>query len=452
MTIVNVALPTFVKDFDASTTTVEWVVTGYLLSLAVFIPVSGWAGDRFGTKRTFMFALSVFTLALTALQPGLEHRGVDRLPRAPGRRRRHADPRRHGHALSGLPPGRTSAGRGPAGHPHGGGAGQRAGPGRLPGGVPVLALDLPGSTSPSASPACWWPVSSCARRSRPNPGRLDVPGFLLAAAGLATLLYALAEAGSRGFDDTRVLACRPSRTRPPRRLLPRRAADGRAADRRPPAPRQLFRAANTVQFAGFAGYAGALFLLPLSAAGGDGIQPPGVGPHHLPPGHRRGHDGAARRSPLHARGAASAGHDRHGRRRAHHAGLPPGRPGHEPVVDPAHHAAARLVVRLHPGADAGRGLRNDPFRGHRPCERHIQRRPQVAASFGVALLGTVLTNRLTHHGAVLGNPHAATEPSWPSTTPSSRRQFSPCWRFLALLLDDKEAARAVQERVAVAAD
>src|SRR5512132_3842979 len=63
MTITNVALPTLQHEFNAPTTTIEWVVTGYLLSLAIFIPVSGWAGDRFGTKRVFMFALGMFTLA-----------------------------------------------------------------------------------------------------------------------------------------------------------------------------------------------------------------------------------------------------------------------------------------------------------------------------------------------------------------------------------------------------
>ena len=40
MTITNVALPTLKSDFSTSTTTIEWVVTGYLLSLAIFIPVS----------------------------------------------------------------------------------------------------------------------------------------------------------------------------------------------------------------------------------------------------------------------------------------------------------------------------------------------------------------------------------------------------------------------------
>src|SRR3954464_12396492 len=62
-TIVNVALPTLGKEFNAENTTLEWVVLGYLLSLAVWIPASGWLGDRFGTKRVFLFALAMFTIA-----------------------------------------------------------------------------------------------------------------------------------------------------------------------------------------------------------------------------------------------------------------------------------------------------------------------------------------------------------------------------------------------------
>src|SRR5204862_7968498 len=60
MTITNVALPTLSKEFTAAPTTIEWVVSAYLLSLAVFIPLSGWAGDKFGTKNVFVFALAVF--------------------------------------------------------------------------------------------------------------------------------------------------------------------------------------------------------------------------------------------------------------------------------------------------------------------------------------------------------------------------------------------------------
>ncbi len=62
-TIVNVALPTIGRELHAGNDTLEWVVTGYLLSLAIWIPAPGWIGDRFGTKRSFMFALAVFVLA-----------------------------------------------------------------------------------------------------------------------------------------------------------------------------------------------------------------------------------------------------------------------------------------------------------------------------------------------------------------------------------------------------
>ncbi|HUZ77755.1 MAG TPA: MDR family MFS transporter [Chloroflexota bacterium] len=61
-TIVNVALPTMGREFHAGTNALEWVVTGYLLSLAVWIPASGWIGDRFGTKRTFLFATATFVV------------------------------------------------------------------------------------------------------------------------------------------------------------------------------------------------------------------------------------------------------------------------------------------------------------------------------------------------------------------------------------------------------
>ena len=62
-TIVNVSLPTLSRDFGVNIDTLEWVVTGYLVSLAVWIPASGWIGDRWGTKKTFAFALAMFTAA-----------------------------------------------------------------------------------------------------------------------------------------------------------------------------------------------------------------------------------------------------------------------------------------------------------------------------------------------------------------------------------------------------
>ena len=51
ITIVNVALPSIAADFNESPAAVAAVSVGYLVSLAVFIPASGWLGDRFGNKN-----------------------------------------------------------------------------------------------------------------------------------------------------------------------------------------------------------------------------------------------------------------------------------------------------------------------------------------------------------------------------------------------------------------
>jgi len=63
MTVVNVAIPQLGRDFHAGTSHVEWTVTIYLLSLAVFIPAAGYLSDRFGTKRCFLAAMAIFIVA-----------------------------------------------------------------------------------------------------------------------------------------------------------------------------------------------------------------------------------------------------------------------------------------------------------------------------------------------------------------------------------------------------
>ena len=60
VTVVSVALPTFQTTFDANYATVAWTMTGYTLALATVIPLTGWAADRFGTKRLFILALVLF--------------------------------------------------------------------------------------------------------------------------------------------------------------------------------------------------------------------------------------------------------------------------------------------------------------------------------------------------------------------------------------------------------
>lgn len=59
-TIVNVALPTLGRQFHTSTDAVDGVVIVYLVSLAVFIPTSGWLGDRLGARRVLLGSVVVF--------------------------------------------------------------------------------------------------------------------------------------------------------------------------------------------------------------------------------------------------------------------------------------------------------------------------------------------------------------------------------------------------------
>ncbi|MEA3217865.1 MAG: hypothetical protein QOJ19_4021 [Acidimicrobiia bacterium] len=71
-TIVNVALPQIASDLHAGSG-VEWIVSSYLLAVAVSQPASGWLADRFGRKAIFLLSLTSFTVAslLAALSPSL---------------------------------------------------------------------------------------------------------------------------------------------------------------------------------------------------------------------------------------------------------------------------------------------------------------------------------------------------------------------------------------------
>src|SRR5580700_3804371 len=61
-TIVNVALDSLGHDLHVALSQIQWVVTGYLLSLAAVIPVSGWAARRLGAKRVSLASLILFTV------------------------------------------------------------------------------------------------------------------------------------------------------------------------------------------------------------------------------------------------------------------------------------------------------------------------------------------------------------------------------------------------------
>src|SRR4051794_7120019 len=61
-TIVNIALNTLARDLHASLDDVQWVATGYLLSLALVIPLTGWTSERFGARRVWLWSVALFTI------------------------------------------------------------------------------------------------------------------------------------------------------------------------------------------------------------------------------------------------------------------------------------------------------------------------------------------------------------------------------------------------------
>ena len=65
-TVIATSLPAIAADFKEDPIALKLALTSYLLSLAVFIPVSGWMADRFGARTVFRAAIVVFTLGSIA--------------------------------------------------------------------------------------------------------------------------------------------------------------------------------------------------------------------------------------------------------------------------------------------------------------------------------------------------------------------------------------------------
>src|SRR5256885_1138194 len=61
-TILNTAVPAISSALGVAPLSMKAVLASYTLSLAVFIPISGWMADRFGTRRVFASAIGLFTL------------------------------------------------------------------------------------------------------------------------------------------------------------------------------------------------------------------------------------------------------------------------------------------------------------------------------------------------------------------------------------------------------
>lgn len=80
-TIINTAVPAMAASLHVTPLSLKAVVTSYILSLAVGIPVSGWIADRYGTRRVFSIAILIFTLAsiLCGIAPNVEMLVVARI-------------------------------------------------------------------------------------------------------------------------------------------------------------------------------------------------------------------------------------------------------------------------------------------------------------------------------------------------------------------------------------
>jgi EmrB/QacA subfamily drug resistance transporter len=203
-TIVNVALPTIGHDFAVSPTSVDSIAIAFLVSLAVFIPASGWLGDRFGGKRVLLVAIVVFTLAsaLCGLATSLGQLVIFRVLQGVGGGM--LTPVGMAMLMRAFPPAeriRASA-----------------------------ILTVPTTFAPALGPvvggllvtdASWrWvfyvnvPIGVAAfvfgavflrQEAQERPGRFDLPGFLLSGLGLGLAMYGVSEGPNKGWHSPDVL-------------------------------------------------------------------------------------------------------------------------------------------------------------------------------------------------------------------------------------------------------
>ena len=88
-TILNTAVPAIAEALQVAPLSMKSVLASYTLSLAVFIPISGWMADRFGTRRVFASRHRHLHPRLLPLRHLHQHPSAGRLPHPAGLRRRH---------------------------------------------------------------------------------------------------------------------------------------------------------------------------------------------------------------------------------------------------------------------------------------------------------------------------------------------------------------------------
>jgi EmrB/QacA subfamily drug resistance transporter len=270
ITIVNVAIPQLARDFQVSPDRIDLVVVAFLVTLAVFIPASGWLGDRLGMKRVLLGALLIFTgaSALCGVSQSLTQLVAFR-------------------ALQGV----------------GGGMLTPVGMALLfrtfPPAERVRAsriLIVPTAFAPALGPVLggflvtdvsWrWvfyinvPIGLAAfafgvlflrDQREPDAGRFDLGGFLLAGTGLPLLMYAVTEGPTRGWTSAVIIGMGLAgaallvafvryELRHPQPMIDVRLIKN-----------TLFRLATGVLFIGIAGFLGSLYLASLFFQDGLGL-------------------------------------------------------------------------------------------------------------------------------------------------------------------------------------
>ena len=261
-TVVNVALPTIAADLGVPVELTATVNIGFLVAVAVAIPVAGWLGDRYGAREVFLLSLGLFTAASAAcgLAGSVQQLVIFRIVQGIG-----------GGLMTPVgmsmlyrsfpPPERVRLSRitnipialAPA-----------IGP--VLGGLLVEKASwrwIFGINVPIGLLAVAFTLLMVPKMARKTASSLDVPGFVLASVGFASLMFAVSEGASRGWT-TPIIAI-PGIVGVVLLVL-LVFVEGRVA-----APMlklrlfrlRLFRSANLITLASSAGFLGALFVYPL---------------------------------------------------------------------------------------------------------------------------------------------------------------------------------------------
>jgi EmrB/QacA subfamily drug resistance transporter len=263
-TVVSIALPSIARAFHGGVGTLQWVVTGYALTLAAFLLLGGALGDRYGRQRIFVVGVVWFAAASACcgLAPDSTFLIVARIVQGVGGALltpaslailqasfRPEDRARAIGAWSGFSGVASAAGPLVGGYLLAVASWRWVFYINLPLAAAVVVITLrhvPESSDPAAA------------------GRIDLPGAASAVAFLAGLTYGLIEGPTRGWTDPVVLASLvvAAVALPAFLVLERRLAH-------PMLPLDLFRSrqfsgANAVTFAVYGAMGGALFLVPVT--------------------------------------------------------------------------------------------------------------------------------------------------------------------------------------------